>query len=205
MDNKRKVQPYSIYTEKGVRAIHLPLIDGSYRSVAVKSIVGKCHNDIHKGYLDIELLQQHDCINKKCHFLERFDDYPYWVEHNRIIRIKEIRKIKKRKRKNERLEEEKLKALSDIRMNELLESAQKIANRLKYPIIITRVAPQRNSEAKYEYIINYVSDVLANDWHDYFDLVIIMAKCNGGKYYLRHMRFPNGDYVSISDWLSMNK
>lgn len=55
------------------------------------------------------------------------------------------------------------------------------------------------------YIINYVSDVLANDWYDYFDLALTMAKCNGGKYYLRHMRFPNGDYVSISDWLSMNK
>ena len=202
MINQSKVMTYSNYTEKGVRAIKLPLIDGTYRNIAVKSIAGRCHNNIHRGYLDIDLLQRHDCINKKCHFLERFDDYPFWVEYNKNARVKEI---KKRIRKSERLKEEKSKALSDLRMNELLESAQKIANRLKYPVIITRVAPQRTSEAKYEYIINYVSDLLANDWHDYFDLVVTMAKCHGGKYYLRHMRFPNGDYVSISDWVSMNK
>lgn len=111
----------------------------------------------------------------------------------------------RKKRENNRLKSEKAKTISDTKMNALVKSAQGIADKLNYPIIITRVAPQRASESKYEYIINYVSDLLANDWHDYFDLVVTMAKCHGGKYYLRHMRFPNGDYVSISDWVSMNK
>ena len=202
MDNRRKVSPYSTYTENCVHAIRLPLIDGSYRSVAVKSIVGMCRNNIHRGYLNIDLLEQHDCIKKDCPFLEKFEDYPFWVKQDRIANTKAIQK---KKRENSRLKLERAKAISDDKMNTLLESAQNIADKLNYSIIITRVAPQRTSEAKYEYIINYVSDLLANDWHNYFDLVVTMAKCHGGKYYLRHMRFPNGDYVSISDWVSMNK
>ena len=202
MANIRKVLSYSTFTEKGVRIIKLPLVDGSYRNVAVRLVAGRCHNNIHRGYLNIDLLERHDCIKKECPFLEKFEDYPFWVKQDRIANAKAIQK---KERENSRLKSERAKAISNDKMNTLLESAQDIVDRFNYPIIITRVAPQRASEAKYEYIINYVSDLLSNDWHDYFDLVVTMAKCHGGKYYLRHMRFPNGDYVSISDWVSMNK
>ena len=89
-------------------------------------------------------------------------------------------------------------------MNILLEAAQGIADRLEYPIIITRVAPKISSTNKYEYIINYVSDLRTDDWHDYFDLALLKGKCHGGRYTLKHMKFPNGDYVLTSDWERLN-
>ena len=193
--------PYRTYKENCIHFLKLPLIDGTYRSVAVKNIAGTCHNNIHKGYLDIKLLMQHDCINKKCHFLEKFEDYPFWINQANLAREK-AHKRREHAKANEK--SEKIKALSEARMSILLEAAQEIADRLKYPIIITRVAPKRNSSNKYEYIINYVSNISADDWYDYFGLARLMGKCHGGRYTLRHMRFPNGDYVLTSDWERLN-
>lgn len=193
--------PYRKYKENCTHFVKLPLIDGNYRSVAVKNIAGTCHNNIHKGYLDIKLLMQHDCINKKCPFLEKFEDYPFWVSQANIAREKAKKRMEYAKAHEK---SEKIKALSDERMNILLESAKGIADRLEYPIIITRVAPKRSSSNKYEYIINYVSDLRADDWHDYFDLALLMGKCHGGRYTLKHMKFPNGDYVLTSDWERLN-
>lgn len=196
------IASYVKYKENCIHFVKLPLIDGNYRSVAVKNIAGTCHNNIHKGYLDIKLLQQHDCINKKCPFLEKFEDYPFWVNQANIAREK-AKKCREYVKAHEK--SEKIKVLSAERMNILFESAQGIANRLEYPIIITRVAPKRSSSNNYEYIINYVSDLRTDDWHEYFDLALLMGKCHGGKYTLKHMRFPNGDYVTTYDWLKFNQ
>lgn len=193
--------PYRKCKENRIHFMKLPLIDGTYRSVAVKNIAGTCHNNIHKGYLDIDLLMRHDCINKKCPFLEKFEDYPFWITKSNKEREKAQKRIVRAKT-NEKLE--KTRALSALRMNILLEAAQGIADRLEYPIIVTRVAPKRSSTNKYEYIINYVSDLGTDDWHEYFDLALLMGKCHGGRYTLRHMRFPNGDYVLTSDWERLN-
>ena len=193
--------PYKKCKENCIHFLKLPLIDGTYRSVAVKNIAGTCHNNIHKGYLDIKLIKQHDCINKKCPFLERFEDYPFWINQANLAREKAHRR-RERAKANER--SEKTKALSAVRMNILLEAAQGIADRLGYQIIITRVAPKVSSAKKYEYIINYVSDLRTDDWHDYFDLALLMGKCHGGRYTLKHMKFPNGDYVLTSDWERLN-
>lgn len=187
--------------ENRIYFLKLPLVDGTYRSVAVKNIAGTCHNNIHKGYLDIKLLMQHDCINKKCHFLEKFEDYPFWINQANLAREK-AHKRREHAKANEK--SEKIKALSEARMNILLEAAQGIVDRLEYPIIITRVAPKISSANKYEYIINYVSDLRTDDWHDYFDLALLMGKCHGGRYTLKHMKFPNGDYVLTSDWEKLN-
>ena len=193
--------PYRKCKENRIYFLKLPLIDGTYRNVAVKNIAGTCHNNIHKGYLDIKLLKQHDCINKKCPFLEKFEDYPFWINQASVAR----EKARKRREHTKALEKsEKIKALSKARMNILLEAAQGIADRLKYPIIITRVALKISSANKYEYIINYVSDLRTDDWHDYFDLALLMGKCHGGRYTLKHMKFPNGDYVLTSDWERLN-
>ncbi len=196
------IDSYAKYKENCIHFVKLPLIDGTYRNVAVKNIAGICHNNIHKGYLDIKLLQRHDCINKKCPFLERFEDYPFWISQASAARVKakQSRKYAKEREKSKRLNE-----ISSVKMSVLLEYAQNIAAILEYPIIITRVAPKRSSANDYEYVINYVSDLCADDWHDYFDLALSMGKCYGGKYTLKHMKFPNGDYVSISEWEKLNK
>ncbi len=90
-------------------------------------------------------------------------------------------------------------------LEKLVEAAQGIADRMGYPIIITRVSRKADSSNDYEYIINYVSDDRYNDWHEYFDLVLFLGKCHGGRYTLRHLKHPNGEYASIDDWYSRKR
>lgn len=56
--------------------------------------VGFCHNKIHKGCLSGKQLHKHKCLQKKCSFLQKYEEHPYWVERANI-------KKKKQQRKNE--------------------------------------------------------------------------------------------------------
>lgn len=58
----------------------------------------------------------------------------------------------------------------DAEMNMLIEASQSIADKLGYPIIVTRIVPKSKASTNYEYIINYVSNDCYDDWHHYFDL-----------------------------------
>lgn len=191
---------YAKYKEKGKTNVMLPLIDGKYCKVAVRNIAGFCYNKTHRGYLNIDLLQRHDCVNKNCPFLKKFEDYPYWTGR---AAIKRENKKKAATRNKQRDKERQRYAVAEEKANKVFTAAQEVAQRLNYPIIVTRVAPKRNTNNNYEFIINYVSNVRSNDWYNYFDLALILGKQYGGKYTLRHVKYPNGEYVTSTEWQSM--
>ena len=84
-----------------------------------------------------------------------------------------------------------------MRVNQLF---LQMSDRLEYDIIITRAVPKNNMLKNYEYIINYVSDSSKDDWFKYYDIALMLGKLYGGKYYLKHMKHPDGSYVTIDDW-----
>ena len=54
-----------------------------------KKPIGYCHCRIHKGYLDCKLLKKHQCLNKQCTFLERYE-HPFWEERLKKKNAKQI-------------------------------------------------------------------------------------------------------------------
>lgn len=82
------------YIENGIQFRRVPMVDGSFSRIETKALVGICHNPIHKGYLSVTLLNKHDCIDKECRYLERFEDYPYWVRQRNKESEKNRRKEK---------------------------------------------------------------------------------------------------------------
>jgi hypothetical protein len=176
---------------------HLRFIDGVCRYVRTADVVGFCHCDVHKGYLNSTLLKKHECIEKNCSFLEKYEGFPFWLQYA----AKQREKAERKKAKKSHMKQVDAKQASiDKKMSELYISAQSIADKLGYNILITGVVPRFNTPKNYEYIVNYVSFSLHDDWYRYHDLAIVMAKCYGGKYILRHVRLPNGEYASIRDW-----
>ena len=175
----------------------LPLIDGSFRKVDKNAVVGYCNCNLHKGYLSVTLLKEHDCIKKNCVYLKKFEDCPFWTRYKNELKLKEKRKQDK---KNRIRKQEEHKAAVEEKMNSLMESAQSIADKLSYQIIITRVAPRYDKVGNYEYIVNYVYEYRYDDWSLYFDLALMLSRCYGGKYMLRHMKMPDGSYITVSDW-----
>lgn len=186
-------QNESRYIEENIPFRRVPLIDGISHRVDTRSVVGYCHCSKHKGYLNITLLKSHDCIKKECVYLEKFEDYPFWIQYMNLQKQKERRK----RAKKHSIE---CKESAERKMEKMIESAQNIADRLGYRILVIKVVPRFDTKENYEYIVNYISDNQYDDWHFYFDLALTLGKCFGGKYILKHIKKPDGNYAVFSDW-----
>ncbi len=68
-------------------------IDGS--RCRYKKCIGFCNNKCHKGFVTVNLLKQHECIQKKCTFLDPMEDHPFWIARAQ----KKKRKAESRKQK----------------------------------------------------------------------------------------------------------
>lgn len=58
------------------------LING--KKLTMTAAVGYCWCNLHKGYINLELLKEHECIDKKCEFFEKFTYHPYWVNKQKL-------------------------------------------------------------------------------------------------------------------------
>jgi len=185
-------------TSKTANVLDVRLANGNKCKMKDTKLLGYCHCQLHEGYLTAAILCEHDCIKKQCHHLEKYASHPYWA-------YLEWKKKEKAKHRTTMKEIRSKLINTDIEMEKLVVAAQRLADGMDYPIIITRIAHKATSDKDYEFVINYVSDDLFDDWHLYFDLAISLAKCYGGKYTLRHLKLPNGKYASINDWNNRRK
>lgn len=190
------------YLKNGIQFRRVPMINGSFSRIETQALVGICHNPIHKGYLSVTLLKKHDCINKGCRYLEKFEDYPYWVRQRSIETEKNKRKEEIRQAQQEQADQQKK---LNQKMETLRTTAQEIANELGYQIHITRVAVLQEIQISrfvtlYEYVVNFTSDAKENDNLKFFPLALRMRKVYGGKYFLRHIRGVDGNYLTTEEW-----
>jgi hypothetical protein len=184
------IKAYEEYRKNNVPFLTLPMITNETKLVPIGALVGFCHCEHHKGYLDVSTLQKKECIKKGCHYLRKFDDYPYWI--NRFNRKENIAKEKRKRAEKEASQKKVLMKYDCMR-----DVAQDIADRYSMDIIITRVTSRHEGE----YIINYVSDSGYDDWTEFTDLIYPMTRQYNGRYILNHIKTPNGNYATINDYL----
>lgn len=166
------------------------LIGGVYATVDTPSLVGYCHNDDHKGFLTVGIMNEHDCISKGCHYFERFEDYPYWKKYRHKEELKELAKVKRQRRKeNEQRHADKIKARDD----RFIERAYKVASELginNFKIISIR-------EYDNGFTVFYTSNKSVNDWYDFREIAFAMNKTFHKKFTLKHIKLPDGSYATI--------
>ena len=189
-------------TSNTANILDVRLANGNKCKIKNTKLVGYCHCKHHSGYLTAALLREKDCLAKRCLYLEKHEDHPFWIQ------------LQKENEKREKEKAKHISSLSEIRsrlvnsdetLEELVKAAQQICDEEGFPIVITNIAHKSNAEVDYEYIINYVSDDLYDDWHAYFNLALLLGKKCGGKYTLKHVKLPNGEYASIDDWNTEEK
>lgn len=167
--------------------------------VYLNNIVGFCHCYTHKGFLTKNLLRQHDCINKECPFLEKYRDYPFWEHFDRVQENLSKKKTEiKLKKKNAVIE----KNAEQKQLNEMLEKARGIQDRLNYSIIITSI---KKDDHQFDYVINYVSSRPRDDWGRYVPLALELRKIYGRTFRINHIKNVDGTYATITDYKSRRK
>lgn len=180
----------SIYLKRKDAFRRVTLIDGDNVCVDVPSIVGFCHNQQHKGFLTVRILNKHDCIEKNCHYLERFEDYPFWISYYRKKRAEELKRVKlKHKKEQAKLHEDKLKRKEDAYKVQAYMFAE------KYSITDFEIISIRQTENVFT--IFYVSSRAVNDWFDFREIAFAMSKKYQKKFILKHAKTPDGYYAVI--------
>ena len=182
---------YVPYTNRGEYS-DVKLINGGYTHIRTDQLIGYCHCMAHKGFLSKTLLHTHECIDKQCPFLERFEDYPFWHNYYKYEKKKQDTKnAKKLRKERERLEAEFLEAIKA--------KAQHIADGGGMEILITQVIRKGDPHSP-KYIIYYVSKAKTEDEVCYLPIANKLHKTYDKPFYLKHMKLPNGSYATVDDW-----
>lgn len=69
-------------------------IDGTRSDVNKR--VGFCNSNLHKGYLTKKLMDEHECIEKGCHYFIKYEKNAYWQQKNASKEKRQKAKIQKK-------------------------------------------------------------------------------------------------------------
>lgn len=158
------------------------LASGKAEIVNKKNLIGFCHYAEHKGYITRAVLKTHDCDSKKCHYLERFEDHPFWVE---------------RKRQKDRRKNNKLMAKNTAKKREKKEEAYKaiaiqLAKKLHYRMEIVSV---RKDGSEDRYIVFYISPHSFDDRSYFSGIEAGLERSIHRPVELRHIKEADGSYA----------
>ena len=84
----------SIKHKKVILPERSPVSDKIYLKMQAhpENAVAYCHNLKHLGYLSEKLLKQHQCIQKQCPLLEKYEDNYFWLRRAVLKQIKKLNK-----------------------------------------------------------------------------------------------------------------
>lgn len=166
------------------------LIGGAYATVDTPSLVGYCHNDDHKGFLTVAIMNEHDCIAKECHYFEKFEDYPYWQKFRRKEELSKLKKAKRQRQKeNEQRHADKIKRRDEA----IIARANKVADELG--IHNFRLVSIHKSDKGFT--VFYISDNPVNDWYNFREIAFALNRAFHQKFTLKHIKLLDGSYAVI--------
>lgn len=62
--------------------------------------IGYCWSEIHRGYLTVRLMKEHQCCERNCRHFQKYEDAQYWKQKEK--RKSEKKKAKEIEKQNER-------------------------------------------------------------------------------------------------------
>lgn len=186
-----KIKNFEYYDNLEIDMLRVKLITGTIAVVKTKTLVGFCCHEKYRGFLTNKLIKSHQCFEKGCPFLKKYEDFPYWQNRLRHRKTKdEYIKQKQESLANRKSEKEK----NAMMLSYIREKTE----REDLPIYVTSIY----TTAKSSYCINYVSFERRNDWQDFFSLAIDMSNLFNGRFKVKHIKTLNGDYATIDDYFS---
>ena len=180
--------------------VEVYIVGGGISLVKSKNIVGYCHCALHRGYMTSNTVKTRDCLEKGCHYLEKYEDSGYW----KALRDRE----EDEKRRKEQLEREKLaEQKRAAKLQKKLDSMKTIAEQLigdtsHYEVHITKIEKLSN----YNYKIFYVTDD-SGYYHNGFTKYVAenMKKAFGAGFAFQRVKNIYGEYATWNEWIHRRK
>lgn len=180
--------------------VEVYIVGSGVSAVKSKNIVGFCHCGLHRGYMTSKTIKSHECLEKACHHLEKYEDCSYWKTK------REYEEAQRRKKEQLKLD----KFIEQKRAKELqnkLDSMKMIAEQLigdtsHYEVHITKI----EQISKYNYKIFYVtedSDFCYSTFTKY--VAENMKKSFGAGFAFQRMKNAYGEYATWYEWVHRRK
>lgn len=177
------------------KRISTRLLTGQAVHIERGQILGWCKYHLHPGAVTKSILKEHNCLEKKCPYLEQNSQSQFWPCYYGQIRSEAKRKEKKRNNKRRKSQEKrKLEMLTDRWKTLLAETDSDLLI-----IRISRCLPGT-------FIIFYVSDNRFNDADRYPEFLDTL-KCLHPDYsfILRHIKDVDGHFVTKEEYRNRRK
>ena len=164
--------------------------------VHVSQLLGYCHfGGSHSGVVTKNILNSHDCLNKKCYFLERYD-LPGWIPIEEEIERKRVQKEQVR----QAIEEKK-------QLNaDMLAAAVAFIEYFDLPIAITsirQISRPVSSDRKVingrKYIVYYIAETETYHQKDQTGLQLFLGNLFGYFFSLRQVTLPDGKRATFDN------
>ena len=160
------------------------LASGKMEIINKKNLIGFCHYSLHRGFITRAVLKTHNCDGKGCHYLEKFEEHPFWIE---------------RKRQKDRKKDRKIIAKNAARNKEKKEEAYKtiaiqLSKKFRYSMEIISVRKDANED---KFIVFYISPNPFDD-KSYFSMLEKELEKNINRpVELRHIKEADGSYAIL--------
>lgn len=183
-ENRRQQQ----YRNEVIRA---RMLGGQTISIRRKLLVGCCHYHLHPGMLNQKLMEQHDCLNKKCRHFEKYEYASYWLaQAEKAAAFRKAHGMKP------------LKKPSAVDEAALLKRFQSYADTVGYPLKLVRVQQEKPNVFK----IFYVSENAYRDGNDFPNfLSLIREKHPQYRILMRHIQDLDGHCVTIEEYARIKR
>lgn len=173
--------------------VRMKLVSGHTEYLAKRTLVGFCHNNLHRGGLTKKLMEEHGCLEKGCTFFQKYLDRPYWQEQKSRKKKRAAAKVKKRAAREERqAAAEQLSLAKDKLQSLVTDEPFEIIN-------VERLEP-------HTYTVFYVSDNPFADGNR-FPAFLAAAKESfpGYRIMLRHIRDIDGRFVTREEYRKVRR
>ena len=101
MSTEESVRNETIHPDTVVNA---RLLGAQHVKISYKRIVGRCHRTLHPGKLTRRIMEEHNCLGKRCSHFEKYEEAGYWRELERKQKLKKVAKTQKAARKQQAAE-----------------------------------------------------------------------------------------------------
>ena len=171
--------------------IRVRLLNGKKLSLRRKLLVGCCHYHLHPGMLNQKLMEQHDCLGKKCRHFEKYETASYWrAQAEKAAAYRKTHGLKPPKKPPE------------VDESSLLVRFQSYADTVGYPLRLVRVQREKRNVFK----IFYVSENTFRDGSCFPNFMSLLLEMHPQYHILmRHIQALDGHYVTIEEYAQIKR
>ncbi len=168
------------------------LVSGKKEYVKETSLLGYCTYHLHKGHLTKKLLDVHECIQKQCPHLVRFE-HEFWKQLKRKKEDKENARIQRKEDAARKAKEEEA---ENKRVELYIDDAYDFIEDNQYDIDVIRMQKMKSQV----YYVFYVSSNNFLDSDNYLPLSQYLEQKYGFFFILRQIVRPDGQYATPEDF-----